>query len=250
MPKVSVIIPVYNTAKYLEKCLESVCNQTLSDLEIICINDCSPDNSLAVLNEYAQKDERIRVINFEENNGVSIARNRGIDEAQGEYIGFVDSDDYVDLDSYEKLSSTAKETNPDVAKGNYNHSTTGADYNLNKKIVEEKTNFAYAFASSIYRKSLLKKYDILFPNLSDMEDPVFTFLVALKMNKIVIDDSTNINITIRKNSATSGIPSKKSIKHKFIGLEKIIDIANKNEISENSYSYVLSFWFLCTIQNS
>ena len=67
MPKVSVIIPVYNTEKYLEKCLESVCNQTLSDIEIICINDCSTDNSLEILNRYAADDERIKIINFPEN---------------------------------------------------------------------------------------------------------------------------------------------------------------------------------------
>lgn len=113
MPKVSVIIPVYNTEKYLRKCLDSVCNQTLSDIEIICVNDCSPDNSLEILNEYAQKDNRIKVINFEENKGVSIARNTGIDSATGEFIGFVDADDFVDLDFYEKLYNKATETGAD-----------------------------------------------------------------------------------------------------------------------------------------
>ena len=96
MPKVSVIIPIYNTEKYLRKCLDSVCNQTLSDIEIICVNDCSTDNSLEILEEYASKDNRIKLIDFKENKGAAVARNAGIDEAKGEYIGFVDSDDFVD----------------------------------------------------------------------------------------------------------------------------------------------------------
>ena len=94
MPKVSVIIPVYNTEKYLKKCLDSVCNQTLSDIEIICIDDCSTDNSLNILKEYTLKDNRIKLIEFKENKGAAVARNTGIDEAKGEYIGFIDSDDY------------------------------------------------------------------------------------------------------------------------------------------------------------
>ena len=89
MPKVSVIIPVYNTENYLRKCLDSVINQTLDDIEIICINDCSTDNSLNILKEYASKDERIKIIEFKENKGASVARNTGIAESNGEYIGFL-----------------------------------------------------------------------------------------------------------------------------------------------------------------
>ena len=103
MAKISVIIPVYNTEKYLRRCLDSVCNQTLSDIEIICINDCSTDNSLEILREYSAKDERVKVIDFKKNKGAAVARNIGIDEAQGECLGFVDSDDFVDLDFSEKL---------------------------------------------------------------------------------------------------------------------------------------------------
>ena len=111
MPKVSVIIPVFNTEKYLRKCLNSVCNQTLKDIEIICVNDSSTDDSLEILKEYAAKDERIKLINFIENKGAAAARNAGIDIARGEYIGFVDCDDYIDLDFYEKLYSKAIELN-------------------------------------------------------------------------------------------------------------------------------------------
>ena len=96
MTKISIIVPVYNTEKFLEKCLNSLIKQTLKDIEIICINDGSIDNSLQILRKFANKDKRIQIIN-QTNSGLSIARNAGINKATGEYIGFVDSDDWVDL---------------------------------------------------------------------------------------------------------------------------------------------------------
>lgn len=121
LPKVSVIIPVYNTEKYLKKCLDSVCNQTLQDIEIICINDCSQDNCLEILKAYALSDTRVRIIDFKENRGAGAARNAGIEAAQGEYIGFVDSDDFIDLDFYEKLYNSGTKTKANVVKGAVEH---------------------------------------------------------------------------------------------------------------------------------
>ena len=114
MPKVSVIVPVYNVEKFLPRCLDSIINQTLKDIEIICINDGSPDNSLQILEDYAKKDSRIRIIN-QENSGPSVSRNKGILMAQGEYIGFVDSDDWLDVDFYEKLYAAAQKYDADIA---------------------------------------------------------------------------------------------------------------------------------------
>ena len=94
-PTVSVIIPVYNVEQYLSKCLDSVINQTFKNIEIICINDGSTDNSLKILNEYAMADKRIIVIN-QENSGVYAARNKGLQIANGKYISFVDSDDWIE----------------------------------------------------------------------------------------------------------------------------------------------------------
>ena len=117
MPKVSVIIPVYNVEEYLRECLDSVVNQTLKDIEIICVNDGSTDNSLAILEEYAAKDERLRVFT-QENQGQSVARNLAMEKARGEYIGFVDSDDWIDLDFYEKLYRAAVKAQADIACAN------------------------------------------------------------------------------------------------------------------------------------
>lgn len=100
-PLLSVIVPIYNTAEFLPECLDSILNQTYQNLEVICINDGSTDNSLSLLDEYASKDSRIIIIN-KPNGGSSSARNAGIDIAKGDYITFVDSDDVVQLDTYEK----------------------------------------------------------------------------------------------------------------------------------------------------
>lgn len=118
MAKVSVIVPVYNVEKYLKRCLDSLINQTLSDIDIICINDGSKDSSLQILEQYAQKDSRIVIYN-QENSGLSVARNTGLEHASGEYIGFVDSDDWVDLDFYEKLYNSAQNNNADIAVADF-----------------------------------------------------------------------------------------------------------------------------------
>ena len=113
MPKISVIIPVYKVEQYLPECLDSIINQTYKNLEIICIDDGSPDNSGKILDEYASKDNRIRVIH-KENGGISSARNAGLDIATGDWISFVDSDDWLDINTYEKLLSSADEANTDI----------------------------------------------------------------------------------------------------------------------------------------
>lgn len=112
--KISVIIPVYNVEKYLRRCLESIINNTYKNIEIICVNDGSPDNSLNILNEYAAKDSRMVVLS-KSNGGLSSARNKGIKESTGEYITFIDSDDWVHPQFFEILIQTLEYDNTDVA---------------------------------------------------------------------------------------------------------------------------------------
>jgi CDP-glycerol glycerophosphotransferase len=111
---VSIIVPIYNTEQYLRDSLDCLCNQTLEDIEIICINDASTDNCPEILNEYALKDSRITILENETSMGPSICRNMGLDIASGEYITFYDSDDRIDLDAYEKLYEFSKRYNHDV----------------------------------------------------------------------------------------------------------------------------------------
>lgn len=115
MPKVSVIIPVYNVEKYLNECLDSVVNQTLKDIEIICVNDGSTDNSLSILQEYAKNDERVKIAD-KQNGGYGQAMNFGLSNATGDFIGIVEPDDYIALNMYEDLYNLATENNADIVK--------------------------------------------------------------------------------------------------------------------------------------
>ena len=117
-PLISVIVPIYNVAPWLPRCLDSIIGQTYKNLEILLINDGSTDNSLEICQTYAAKDPRIKVIH-QENQGVSAARNAGLDNAQGDFIMFVDSDDWLTLDACEKLLNTQKQTNADIVIGNF-----------------------------------------------------------------------------------------------------------------------------------
>lgn len=113
-PIVSIIVPVYRVEPYLRRCLDSICDQTLHDIEIIAINDASPDRCDVILEEYARRDERVRVITHSQNRGVAATRNSGLENAKGKYIGFVDADDYVDANMYETLVHYAAEANADM----------------------------------------------------------------------------------------------------------------------------------------
>lgn len=168
MPKISVIIPVYNAQNYIERCLDSVVNQTLKDIEILCIDDCSADNSLDILNSYAQKDSRIKVFANKTNLGESAARNVGLENVTGEYIAFVDNDDKIDLNFYEKLYQKAIETDADIVKGNVETTScdgTVSESSLNPKIAEfnNKWYFHYEWWSAIYKKSIIKDNNIKLP---------------------------------------------------------------------------------------
>ena len=119
-PKISIIVPVYNTSRYLPRCIDSLISQTIKDIEIIIINDGSTDNSQSIIDEYANNHPHIVTL-FQNNNGVSAARNLGIKSARGKYIGFVDSDDWCEITMFEKLYNLVKVHESDIACCNYTH---------------------------------------------------------------------------------------------------------------------------------
>ena len=114
MPKVSIIIPIYNVEKYIRQALDSVINQTLKDIEIICVNDCTPDNSFEIVKEYARNDERFVLLEMESNQGQGMARNRALDIAKGDYIMFLDPDDWYELDACEKAYNQISKNQNDM----------------------------------------------------------------------------------------------------------------------------------------
>ena len=242
--KVSVIIPVYNAAQYLERCLDSVINQTLKDIEIICINECSTDNSLEILEEYASKDNRIKIIDFKENKGVAAARNAGINEAQGEYIGFVDPDDYIDSDFYAQLYKKAYETKADIVKGN--------DINVvycdgtkkmlpqNESIKEHKINFWVQFTTAIFKKDFLIKNNIEFPEeMNVCEDIVFVTKSAILTNLIEIVPNANYYYIRRDDSLDSNQYNSQKIDSVINYVRTITNFIKEYDISLNDKQILL-----------
>ena len=178
MPKVSVVVPVYNVAVYLRECMDSLVRQTLQDIEIICVNDGSTDNSPEVLREYAAKDNRIVLVD-QENGGYGKAMNTGIDRATGKYLGIVEPDDYVSLTMFEDLYRAAEENNLDLVKADFDRFTNSrdgdtrtfrrihlspreADYGRVFRPMEEKESFFFVMNTwaGIYRLSFLREYGI------------------------------------------------------------------------------------------
>lgn len=181
-PKISIIIPVYNVEKYIRECMYSATNQTLKDIEIICIDDGSPDNSGAIIDEYASKDSRVHVVH-QKNSGVSATRNNGIDLAKGEYIKFMDSDDVLDLNACEICYNKAKSENADIVV----HDSFNEVFNKGQFFLIPLPEFPDGVVwSGLYKTSFIKENNIRFnESTSYGEDQAFNLLCNPKANKIV-----------------------------------------------------------------
>ncbi len=207
MPKVSVIIPVYNTDKYLSECLDSVINQTLRDIEIICIDDGSTDKSLEILNDYAAKDDRIKILT-QEHKYAGVARNYGISIAKGEYIFFVDSDDYCKLSTLKSLYNKAEETFSDIViarpfayiektkKINKIKFSLETSYLNGKNVFSYKDCYRYFFQvfeawpwDKLYKLDFIIKNNVKFESFRSCEDVTFTFLACIFAKKITFIDN-------------------------------------------------------------
>lgn len=200
--KVSIIIPIYNVEKFLRQCLDSVLNQTLKEIEIICVNDGSTDNSPKILEEYGQRDKRIKIIN-KKNEGLGAARNTGMEYVTGEYIDFVDSNDWVDTRMFEKLYENGKFNNCDIVMCptlivneiddklsnhyydlecyNKNLYNTVFDYEKTKDFIFKIDVKAY---NKIYRTEYLNRINARFPEGLIFEDMPFFYYTYLNARRI------------------------------------------------------------------
>ena len=181
MPKISVIVPVYNCKKYLAKCLDSLINQTLTDIEIICVDDGSTDNSYGILQKYAENDDRIKLYQ-QKNQGVAIARNTALQYATGEWLAFCDGDDTVPLNAYEKLYALTK--NCDVVVGDfYDIDDYGVQDKALKKPAKQMSTFAMLFKvpciwTKLIRRSFIEENNLFFEEVTLGEDVIFLAHVA------------------------------------------------------------------------
>jgi len=234
--KVSIIVPVYNVEPYLRRCLNSLVNQTLKDIEIICINDCSPDNSIVILEEYARKDERLKIINFKKNQGVSAARNIGLKQARGEYVGFCDSDDYVDLNFFRKLYENNNNGKLDIIIGGVKVKLLNTKNEIVFTTIEKisKNRFAHqCFCEAIYKRSLLKNNCIEFPSFAISEDWFFCCKANFFAKKIKVIDGVFYHYIFRESSATTTAFTKNTLKRD--ACKQILKFINKKNISKKGY---------------
>lgn len=222
MAKVSVIVPVYNAEKYLKCCMDSVTGQTLGDIEIICVNDGSTDGSAQILEAYAEKDNRIRVIH-KENGGLVSARKTGVAAATGEYAGYVDSDDWIEPDMYEKMYAAAHENKADLVSGGFffegNYTTVhtdtieagfyvgpGMEYVRNNTIYrldKRESGLRASLCYKLFLRERIQEVQCKVPdNLTMAEDKMCLLTYILDCRSLVVLDSPYYHYRINTQSMT------------------------------------------------
>ncbi len=257
-PKVSIIVPTYNVENYLVECMESIVNQTLKDIEIICVDDGSKDNSGKILDEYASKDCRIKVIH-KENGGYGKAMNVGLDNATGEYIGIVEPDDYVALDMYETLYDKAVEENVDFIKADFYRFIHDEDGNLklyyNKldhseeyydRVVnpqDDVTPFCFIMNtwSGIYKKSFLDKYNIRHNETpgASFQDNGFWFQTFCRAKRVYfLNEPFYMN---RRDNPNSSVKNKEKVFCMKEEYDYIKEFLNNNPELKKKFIYIYQY---------
>lgn len=236
-PLISVIVPVYKTEKYLDRCIKSIINQTYKNIEIILIDDGSPDSCGRICDSYAEKDKRIKVIH-KENGGVASARNTGLDNICGEYAAFVDSDDYVTEDYIEYLYSLIKKDNTDISvcsyKSVYANGTEihNANTMLCKQIFTQKEAMEHILYDTdgtmlwgkLYKASVFD--GIRCPIGRNFEDVAVVFQLYGKVDRLSVGNAEKYFYMIRENSITSEIYSPMFLDH-IVSTEEMTDYISK-----------------------
>ena len=256
MSKISIVIAVYNVEKYLRKCLDSLVNQTLTDIEIICVNDASTDNSLNILKEYQAKDDRIKIID-QENQGPGNARNKGLDIANGKYIMIVDSDDWLEFDAcelaYNQIEKNCNdivifeyknyyEKNGEYQEDNHLKSFAGQINNPQIRVKELETNFfcnGYAWGK-IYNREFLQRNNIKFLPQYLCEDGPFILLSLALSRSISILNKSLYYYRVRNDSTSKDI----SRWHEFMYSRKFVaDSLIEHNIENSIISKYIEYMF-------
>ena len=257
MKKVSVIVPAFNVENCISRCLDSLVNQTLNDIEIIVIDDGSIDNTYSIAHNYSQKDDRIKVFT-QENQKQGAARNSGLEIAQAEYVIFVDSDDVIELNYCEELYKIAQKYNADIVTTNMlKHKKKYNKYNLFYKEIKEavsledkislckdKTQRFFYVMNRAFKRSFINENNILFPEGCFFEDVMFMTKAIFKANKIVSCPFTTYHyIEIPASTVKSKKNNdKKKLDHIQAYTELQIFAKEKNIKLPERLNYVESYW--------
>ncbi|PWM44236.1 MAG: glycosyl transferase family 2 [Clostridiales bacterium] len=251
MPKISIIVPIYNVEPYLDKCVNSILSQTFTDFELILVDDDSPDRCGEMCDEYAKNDNRIKVIH-RKNGGLSAARNSGIDVAKGEYIGFIDSDDYIDEGMYEHLYKAITKYDADIACGGifdtYPTKTTILYEPLDQvcvngeeayRIMMEGKHSSYSVCGKLFSAKSIG--DVRFPEGRLYEDVFFLPDYIQNVQKAVIDNKPFYHYVHRRESITTKKITKKNCDI-LDGYQHNLDIINKKYPNLIKYGEFRYFW--------
>ena len=234
MPKVSVIVPFYNVEGYIEKCLETLVNQTLEDIEIILVNDGSKDRSIEIVNKFLEAYPDKLVYLEKENGGLSDARNYAIPYAKGEYIAFLDSDDYVEKDMYQKMYELAKKENSDMVECDFYweypdklKKDVGVIYNGKKEMLEKVRVVAW---NKLIRREILEKTEVKFPKGYRYEDVEFTYKLVPFIEKVSFLKKPCVHYIQREGSISNS--QNERTKEIFDVLDHVIDYYKEKGIYE------------------
>ncbi len=256
-PKISIITPVYNADLYLEECLNSLVNQTLQDIEIICVNDNSKDKSLKILENFSKKDKRIKIINFEQTCGQSRARNVALEQTSGKYIGFVDADDFVDPDMFEKMYKKAQNSDIVMCQAKvfddkvktYKDDAYFALDCFDDKFAEKPfthedtkdfaTEINVSVWNKIYRAEFLKKSGIKFQEGFIYEDLPYFYEVYTQAKKVVLLKEFLYSYRINNQNSTM-TRTDKNVKDRVDMASRAYDILKKQKYFEEIKSNVLN----------
>lgn len=251
MPKVSVIVPIYNVEKYLEKCINSLLSQTLEDIQIILVNDGSKDNSGNIAKEY-EKNNKNRIIYVEkENGGLSDARNYGLKYATGDFIAFLDSDDYIEKNAYEEMYNKAIEENADYVECDFiwefpNKIRVDKQYPYKNK--KEMLSFVRVVAwNKLIKRQLIIDNNLEFPKGLRYEDVEFTYKLIPFINKFAYVDKPFIHYVQREGSIAN-VQNERTAEI-FTVLDNVIEFYKKNNIYEkyrDELEYNYARYLLCS----
>ncbi len=226
MVKVSVIVPVYNVEAFLPRCLDSIVGQTLRDIEIICVDDESPDRSIDILNAYAAKDDRIRIIR-QENKRQGGARNTGFDVAQGVFVAFIDSDDWLDADYFERLYAAAVENGADIACASVEKERGAVrkwnvHYSESRVVDDVQQKFSACFCppnfnttNKLYRREALVRSGIRFREYAQYEDVEYLMQVLVGLGRLVTVPGTVYHYVVHGASTTKSTQTPKKQADKY-----------------------------------
>lgn len=260
MAKISIIVPVYNSEKDLPTCLDSIINQTMQDIEVIIVDDGSTDNSLKICQEYAKNDKRI-LIHSQKNKGVSAARNMGLKLATGDFIGFVDSDDYIEPDTYsialEHMSDDVDVIIWDVnlifndnELDNYKNAYYDY-YNINtfgkrKITLEDKLYLSEVLWNKLFRKSIITEHNLSFPVGKIFEDACFWYEYTLWVKNIDVIPYKLYNYNIKGSTLTGKTltTNKEYELDRLYIFEKVFDYIYENNLLKENKDLVNMLYFI------